>query len=481
VALVVLRSAVFVFWPQAHFDSDQAVTGLMAKHLRELRAFPVFWYGQSYLLAVEAWLAAPVMLVLGPTVTALKLPLLGMNVAIALLLFDAICVGGHLPPPRAAFATLFFVLAAPITSAHLLTANGGNVEPLLYVLLLWYARRHGVWLGLVLGIGFLNREFTLYGAIALLAVAALRRELFTRGTLARFATMTLVASAVWLLAQLARRYSSAAGPGTSIADLYTGMPSTNLGQLMHRACFDLAALAGGVRALVTDHFPQLFGTQVQAVVDFGVETSVRQGMRGGSIALALTVVIALVRIVTARGGDPRGLERFEFCIYLLIVSILSVTGYLTGRCGEVALFTMRYELLSILGLVALAAWFLGIERQLLIRTAWMAIATLVLAASAAAHALIWREYLTRPPVAAKQELIRALEERHLRYGYADFWTAYYVTFMSREHVILAATDAVRIRTYNRIVDQHREVAVRVSRQRCAGGQQVTPAFWVCAP
>ena len=50
--LVVLRSLVFVCWPASHFDSDQAVTGLMAKHLSELRAFPVFWYGQTYMLGV---------------------------------------------------------------------------------------------------------------------------------------------------------------------------------------------------------------------------------------------------------------------------------------------------------------------------------------------------------------------------------------------------------------------------------------------
>ena len=82
--LTIARSAVFVFWPAAHFDSDQAVTGLMAKHLAELRAFPVFWYGQTYMLGVEAWLAAPLMALAGATVTALKLPLLAMNVAIAL-------------------------------------------------------------------------------------------------------------------------------------------------------------------------------------------------------------------------------------------------------------------------------------------------------------------------------------------------------------------------------------------------------------
>src|SRR5438128_9531700 len=115
-ALVVARSAVFVFWSGSHFDSDQAVTGLMAKHLSELRAFPVFWYGQTYMLGVEAWLAAPVMLLAGASVTALKLPLLAINVAIALLLFRALRSDGQLDDRRAGFATLFFVLAAPMTT-----------------------------------------------------------------------------------------------------------------------------------------------------------------------------------------------------------------------------------------------------------------------------------------------------------------------------------------------------------------------------
>jgi hypothetical protein len=110
--VVLARSAVFVLWPAAHFDSDQAVTGLMAKHLAELRAFPVFWYGQTYMLGVEAWLAAPVMAVVGASVTALKAPLLATNVAIAVLLFRGLTRDEGLDEGRAAFATLFFVLAA---------------------------------------------------------------------------------------------------------------------------------------------------------------------------------------------------------------------------------------------------------------------------------------------------------------------------------------------------------------------------------
>ena len=85
VTLVLLRSAVFVLF-EANFDSDQAIVGLMAKHISEGRAFPLFGYAQNYNLAVEAWMAAPLFWLAGPSVTMLKLPLLAFNVAIVVLL-----------------------------------------------------------------------------------------------------------------------------------------------------------------------------------------------------------------------------------------------------------------------------------------------------------------------------------------------------------------------------------------------------------
>jgi hypothetical protein len=249
-ALVVARSAVFVFWSGSHFDSDQAVTGLMARHLSELRAFPVFWYGQTYMLGVEAWIAAPVMAVAGATVTALKLPLLAMNVAIALLLFRGFTIDG-LDEPRAAFATLFFALAAPITTAHFLTANGGNVEPLLYVLLIWTLRRRPILMGVVLGLGFLNREFTIYGAIALIVIEAYAGTLLSRAGLLKYGQAFGTAATVWVAVALLRRVSSAAGPGTSIADLSTHMAANNLAQVIERLCFDPRAIVSGIRWICT--------------------------------------------------------------------------------------------------------------------------------------------------------------------------------------------------------------------------------------
>ena len=50
-----------------------------------------------------------------------------------------------------------------------------------------------------------------------------------------------------------------------------------------------------------------------------------------------------------------------------------------------------------------------------------------------------------------------------------------------ERIIVAADEAVKVRTYNRVVDAHRDEAIRISRRPCPGGEQLTPAFWSCRP
>ncbi len=481
VALVVVRSAVFVFVPWAAFDSDQAVTGLMAKHLSEGRAFPLFWYGQLYLLGVEAWLAAPVMLVAGASVTSLKLPLLAINIAIALLLLRLFERDAGLRPAAAAFAASFFVLAAPITAAHVLKANGANVEPLLYVLLLWIARTRPVWLGVILGFGFLNREFTIYGAVALALLEAAHGRLLRRETLTRFAVMFGVAAAIWAGIQVLKPYSSAAGPGTSLLELYGRMPANNLVELMRRTCFNLPGMLRGIGLLFASHWPELFGLASRQLSDFGIESGLTQGLIGSAFLLIALLGIPFVRVGARLAAERRWSPRYDVCAYLTLVGVLSAVGYVTSRCGEVDFHTMRYELLSIVGACGLAAWYLVSERSRTIRAAWTTIAVVVLGMSAVAHARLITEYLTTPPVPAKGLLIEALDARGVRYGESDFWVAYYVTFMTGERIQLAANDAVRIRTYNWIVEAHPEEARRVSRTPCAGGEQITPAFWLCAP
>jgi hypothetical protein len=480
VLLTIARSAVFVFAGTSHFDADQAVTGLMAKHLSELRALPVFWYGQTYMLGVEAWLAAPVMALIGPTIAALKLPLLAINVAVVVLLFRALTEDAGAGAWAAGFATLFFALAPPITAAHYLTANGGNVEPCLYVLLLWHLRRRPIWFGIVLGIGFLHREFTIYGAAALLLIEAARRTLFRRESARRDAVALCSAAAVWVIVLVLRHFSSAAGPGTSMADLSNQLAANNLLQLTDRLCLDGRAIAAGAGQLFTTHWPELFGLEPQPLTDFGIESAVTQGLAGAAWLLVPIFGIPVGRWAMGGGRGARGEERgADVCVYLVVVALLSLIGYLVGRCGLIDFHTMRYELLSPLGAAGLSAAFLRSGPPRALTAAWAACAGVMFALSLTSHARLVTEYLTRRPLPAKMELVHALEARGVRYAYADYWTAYYVTFLTRERIIVAADAVVKIRTHNRLVDAHRGEAIRISRTPCPGGSALTRAYWEC--
>ena len=129
-AVAIARSVVFML-PGVRFDADQAVVGLMAKHISEGRAFPVFFYGQSYLLALEAYLAAPLMWLLGPTEVALKLPALAVNLTAILLLVWLASRDLGLRPWLAAVCVLPLTLPPLVPTSRLIDA-GGHGWPLGY-------------------------------------------------------------------------------------------------------------------------------------------------------------------------------------------------------------------------------------------------------------------------------------------------------------------------------------------------------------
>ena len=476
--LVIFRSAVFVFWPQSYFDSDQAIFGLMAKHIAEGRAFPVFMYGQTYILAVQAWMAAPFFLIAGASVAALKLPLLIINVVIAILLIRIFTREVGLRPALGLLAAMFFVLPAPGTATKLVEASGGNVEPFLYIILIWLTRNRPNWCGLIVGVGFLHREFTAYGLAALLTIEAAHGVLFTREGIMRRLRMFRTTAEVWLLVTWLKQYSSAAGPGTSLADLYRAPPD-NLRELLNRICIDPATMISGLRTGISTHLPQLFGMTWQPLADSGIDSGVQQGLPWGALLLFSIVGIAVVRIVMTIVGERRWRPEYDPCAYLVLAGMFSFGAYTLLRCGVIGI--MRYELLSLMGATGLAAWYLHVERTRVVAALWIALTIAWAAVSGVGHARLWAEYLSHPPVGAKRLIIRHLETRGIHYAYADYWMAYYISFLTNERIIVHSTDLSRIAEYGRLVDAHRNEAVRILRAPCADGREVITGVYFCSP
>ena len=484
VVLVLLRSAVFVFWEQAAFDSDQAIVGLMAKHLAEGRAFPLFYYGQNYLLGVEAWLAAPLFLLAGASVAALKLPLVVINLAVALLLIHLLERHASLRPLHAGVAALFFVLAPPGTASQLLTALGVSVEPFLYVLLIWMFRARPVWLGVVLGFGSLHREFTAYGFLALLMTEAGGRSLFTRKRAAQLAVSAAVVVVVWLAVGFARPYSSAAGPGTSPADVVGA--SNGLAGLAARVCGDAGLMLSGVYGSFTSYPGLLLGLTPTILSDFWVNSTLTQGLPGTWPVLAIACLCAVARCVwlwvrRTRQPAPGSLS---FSLYLLLTGAVTLAGYGVGRCGDLHVLTMRYALLGVLGPIGLVALVLQVEPRRWVRTISVGVVAAWAVVSAAGHVQLANEYLTRTPPNYRRVLADYLIAHRMRYARADYWTAYHVAFLANERVIVATQGVPRIASYQQRVNLHERDAVQISRTPCAdgrGAEAVPRVYWVCEP
>src|SRR5688500_16959045 len=479
-AVVVFRAGVFVFWERAQFDADQAITGLMAKHLAEGRAFPLFYYGQSYMLAVEAWLAAPLFAIAGASVTALKLPLLLINLAIVWLLLRGFVFDGGLRPALAAVPVLVFALPAPGTAARFVEAMGGNVEPFLYALLMWTLRRRPGWCGLVLGIGFLQREFSLYGFLALLTIEALRGELFARDGLRRRLMTFRAAAEVWLVVYFLRQFSSAAGPGTTIDDLYVARD--NITELTSRMCLDPATALAGFRSIISTHWPILFGTASHPVSDFGINAGATQGGVAATVLLVLMIGVPLLGLLLRLRRPLRLGAASAFSAFLVATAVFSILGYVVGRCGVIEMHYTRYELLSVVGLAGLWGWFLTAPPGSKPRTLSLAVPAVWFTLMAVPHVQMWTEYLRRPPLDVRRLIIAHLEARGITRAASDYWMAYPTTFLSQERIIVRSEDFVRIQEYERLIDAGGGRVPRISRTPCeTSGHQIVPRVYLCEP
>ena len=478
VLLVVLaRSLVFVFWEQSYYDSDQAIVGLMAKHLIEGRAFPVFFYGQSYMLGVEAYLAAPVFLIAGVSIAALKFPLLLINLGVALMLLRTLEREAGLRPYVAMLPVMFFAVPSPGVAAEILAPNGGNVAPFMYAALIWLTRYRPNWCGLFFGLGFLQREFTLYAALALFGVELISGELLTRDGIRRRLTMLRAAAEVWLVVHILKGYSSAAGPGTSTADLMQSGESAV--EFAKRFCTEPQMIPRGLRNLFLEHFPVLFGTRPMALNELAIESVNRQGFSFSWILLASTAFIAIAAVAVHLFRERRWKPAYTFCAYLVLTALLSQAGYIIGRCGGLHHFTLRYELLSIVGLTGLGAWFLVVTPPGRLRQIWLALATAVVLITAIPSVRLLVEYVRHEPDNPKRLIVQHLDARGIKYAFGDYWRSYAITFLTNERLIVAADDFQRIREYTNMVNANRDQAVRIAREFCAGGKPATPWLWIC--
>ena len=482
-ALVIARTAVFLIWEQAAFDSDQAIFGLMAKHIVEGRALPVFMYGDSYLLGPQAWLAAPLFAIFGPSVAVLKVPVLLVNIATAMLLVWILIRDAKLTPPIALVAALFFVLMPPVMSKLLMETGGANPEPFLYVLLLWLLRDRPLAFGVLFAFGFVHREFTAYGVSAIVLISLLADRRINADRLKAAAIAAVGFFAVSQAVRTAYLFSNPFGPGSTVS-----ANALDASALSSRYCWAPDTIAPGTVEMLTSFMGVPFGATEIPVREFGLRSlnaTVPFGLPSFWPVLGVILAIALMRAVwiAVRDRAPIWKGPAAIATVLLVTGLQSGFVYVVARCGRLEPGTFRYALLLLYAGVGIVTLYFVYERHRVLRGVMVAVMIAWATISGASHFLLFEEYLNRQPGSPHRALATYLSSHDVRYARSDYWTAYVTTFMTDERTVIASTDTVRISSYQQTVAAHDKQAVMIQRQPCAGpgDQAVAGTYWVCEP
>jgi hypothetical protein len=482
------------------FDSDEAVEGLMARHVLT-GELPAFFWGQAFKGVPEVYASAGAFALFGSSVIVLKsvtLAFFAAYVALNFLLVDKLMSRGTavasslllvLAPPALVFwsldASAEYVLVMLLgTTLLLLTLPGresgqGDLPVpsfgvgLVVGLGLWIHQLFSVylvplvWLGVIRPDWWRRREFGRPNMVVLglMAVAGLYLILgivafVTGGFSFRLGSISISATAPQKMARIA----AGVGALAALLHLTTHM---NLARLRVWATRYWRAGAGFVvgylpvllysilieparaPARVADlrdlwhAAPDLFGNIVPILAGFKIATTER-------LPLPL---LAAVPGVAALGAylwsTRRRVTREFFPLFVVFVPALFLASgaYLDTQ-------SYRYLIVWYAGLVV--AWAGG---SVALSSGRPAIAGALVAAIMAVHAwqqIIW--YRKLGPDTQSFATLECLRRNGIKGGFAEYWTAYKLTFLSNEEIIVVPTDGIdrypKYSTYVRSLPSH---------------------------
>jgi hypothetical protein len=468
-------------WPGT--DSDEGTMGLMALHIAGRGDFPFFFYGQTYMGALQAYLGAVFFTLFGSSVFTLRLGLL--------LLFTLFLVTMYLllrllyTPPFALVALALLDLGGPELLKPQLLGLGGYPETLLFgalglLLATWLAlgaradaRRQPRWLrlaayagfGLTLGLGWWSDPLVLPFIVA----AALLLGVFCYRDL-RWGGLAIVALGlvVGLLPQITYTIQHTADTGpTAVAAFQpqgvgtlAQLPASLAAQLFGATLINFPDIAGPgwLCAVSTDH-----GGMPLAWHDAGVLgcAGLRVGWSIGALTLGVIAAVASLRAVRAlRTATSTGAGVhwvWSLAEYHTVVTHAGRLALLLGGGLATVMYSIspsaippghtRYLIGMLIALPAMIypLWFAGIERwsgfrashrswMRRISVSWVCLGLIFLALGGGVVSTYVLAPAARAQYGADQSLIRDLDRLGVRHMYTDYWTCYKVAFLTRERM-----------------------------------------------
>ncbi len=411
------------------FNSDEAVVGLMARHIRQGER-PVFFYGQAYLGSLDTWLVAISFSIFGDSVASIRI--------VQIALYAGVTITAYLLARRiladewAARATaLLFAIPIPLVTTYTTATLGGYGETLLIghlLLLLTYrlgntaaptvASNRLAWFpfGLLAGVGFWTAVMTMVYVVpaALWLTWNLRRRIGPGVAIA--AVAFFIGSAPWWAALVElrgaplREMLGLSERGITIAESY--VQSVGL-HVLYFVIFGLPVLFGLRFPWSADLIAPVFAPIALAISLAAIWRAARC-RRTVSAAPLWGIVACLTAgfLLTSFGNDPSG--RYFLPLYLplsiFIADLLSRLRAHRAWAGQLSLAALLgYNLLG----NGLAASTLppGITTQFDPVTS-----------------IEWRR---------DRELIDFLVAHDATRGYSNYWITFRIAFESDEIVIFA--------------------------------------------
>jgi hypothetical protein len=367
--------------------------------------------------------------------------------------------------------------SAPVLSANLLETLGASVEPFLYVLALWALRGRPVAFGLVLAVGFLHREFTIFAVGGVAAASYFEHRKTTLGDGRWLTRSALAFGAVWLAIDQLKRRLNTLGPSGTASE--TASLTLQFESLMARASPAPSLVVPRLKQLAAEGVPDLFGMRTIQPLRYNINATVPVGSHIVAGVLLAAALICLVRIalhIRRSRALGEAVSLSPFCVFLAVVGVQAQLAYsLSDAVDPRFPPILRYALLGLLLPLALAGAFFETERRRLFRCA---VAFLLAAAAVLNLRDTWRivgEYRATPPPDEHRVLADDLAARDIQYGSALYEDAYITDFIARERVMLTSTGKVRIAAYEEAAARNAGSAVRAVRQPCAQGRRV--ASW----
>lgn len=459
VAALLIVSILVQYWvvtsSRIPASSDQAIVGLMAKHILERGDHPAFYYGSAYAGSIEPHYVAAVFALLGPSPDAYRTAMGGL---VLLMLLGVWAVTRRAFGGLAAILALaylavppFFFLYKGLTSdGHYDAFNLFTAGVLLVCLSLEKdlgagrdpAPRLFLLLGVLFGVGWWINPIT--PAVSAAATAWLFVRKRERPPLRRIPLVAAgfaLGSLPWTWWNLRHDWASLASPELGAVGI--GVALANLGEILLHS---LPVFASGVR--------------------FRIEAS-RETFPFSPLLVMLVVVVLAIPCVRRMLRGDRVVRLFLLCFAVLVITVIWSRRYVPSEPRVLFPYYVLIPPVLAAGLSSIAKRGTGGR--------WLAavLGGFLLFAHAIGIALEHRHlHNTDGEVTADLDKLQdVLRNQGVRRVYTDYWTAYRLAFESNEQIVAApipGDEAVRYGPYQEEVaaDPSAGIVIRGPRARC---------------